>query len=104
MIRIIIESPFSGDTERNLAYAREALLHSLSRGEAPFASHLLYPQVLNDLDPDQRGRGIEAGFAWWPSVAYVAFYVDLGWSLGMRQALERAAQLHTPVVIRRIRK
>jgi hypothetical protein len=44
MRRVIIESPYSGDVETNVAYARAALRDCLSRGEAPLASHLLYTQ------------------------------------------------------------
>ncbi|MFE5288119.1 hypothetical protein ACFRAQ_24390 [Nocardia sp. NPDC056611] len=61
---VIIESPYAGDVEANLAYARAALLDSLNRGEYPFASHLLYTQVLTDADADQRSHGIAAGLAW----------------------------------------
>ena len=45
---VIIESPFMGDKDLNIAYARKCLKHSLLKGESPIASHLLYPQVLND--------------------------------------------------------
>jgi hypothetical protein len=61
---VIIESRYAGDIDRNVAYARQALKHSLDRGEAPIASHLLYPQVLDDNDPAQREQGIAAGLAW----------------------------------------
>ena len=47
---VIIESPFKGNTPaeeaENIAYAKEVMRDSLYRGEAPFASHLLYPQML----------------------------------------------------------
>ena len=50
MERVIIESPFAGDVDRNLRYARAAMRDCLLRGESPYASHLLYtqPGVLND--------------------------------------------------------
>jgi hypothetical protein len=54
---VILESPFAGDVERNTLYARHALKDSLMRGEAPIASHLLYPQVLDDLIPSERQLG-----------------------------------------------
>lgn len=84
---VILESPFAGDVEANVAYARACLLDSLSRGEAPIASHLLYTQVLDDTNPDERALGIAAGLAWRsvPSVLPV-FYVDRGWSRGMLAA------------------
>src|SRR5690606_21487830 len=39
--RVIVESPYAGDVETHVAYARAALRDCLSRGEAPIASHLL---------------------------------------------------------------
>jgi hypothetical protein len=62
---VILESPYAGDVEANMRYARAAMRDSLMRGEAPFASHLLYTQegVLLDSVPEERTLGIEAGFA-----------------------------------------
>ena len=47
---VIIESPYAGDIEKNVAYARDCVRDSLMRGEAPYASHLLYtqPNILDD--------------------------------------------------------
>ena len=77
MLRVIIESPFAGDIERNTAYLKAAMLDSLRRGEAPFASHGLYPQVLDDTSPEERHIGIHAGFAWGGVCDLVAVYTDL---------------------------
>ena len=66
MRRVIVESPYAGDIERNLAYARAGIRDCLKRGEAPIASHLLYtqPGILDDDDGEERQLGIEAGLAW----------------------------------------
>jgi hypothetical protein len=82
---VIVESPYAGDVERNMAYARAAMADCLRRGEAPYASHLLYtqPGVLDDTVPAERKLGIDAGHAWLAGADLVAFYVDLGWSPGM---------------------
>ena len=66
MKRVIIESPYAGDVERNLRYARAAMKDCLHRGEAPYASHLLYTQegVLDDDVPGERKLGISAGLSW----------------------------------------
>lgn len=81
---VILESPYAGDVETHVAYARTCLVDSLRRGEAPIASHLLYTQVLDDHDSEQRAQGIAAGLAWRrvPGVLPV-FYCDYGWSRGM---------------------
>lgn len=78
---VILESPFAGDIEKNLAYARAAMRDCLLRGEAPFASHALYtqPGVLSDADPAERAHGIAAGFAWREAVrCKTVVYTDLG--------------------------
>ncbi len=92
MKRVIIESPYAGNVARNLCYARMALINSLNRGEAPIASHLLYPQVLSDTDPIERAMGIEAGLAWVLRADLIAVYTDLGISPGMKMGIERAAR------------
>lgn len=104
MRRVILESPYAGDIERNLAYARRALRDSVLRGEAPIASHLLYtqPGVLDDSQPAERALGINAGLAWGPVADVTVCYVDLGTSAGMMQGIARAAAEGRPVEYRRI--
>ena len=53
---VYLESPYAGDVEKNIKYARLCMKDSLDRGEYPFASHLLYTQenILNDNDPVER--------------------------------------------------
>ena len=85
----IIESPFAGDSpvtiSRHVRYARLAMADSISRGEAPFASHLLYTQdnILNDLIPEEREIGITCGYAWMSAADKVAIYTDFGHSPGI---------------------
>jgi hypothetical protein len=85
---VVIESPYAGDTALHIGYARRAMAHSLSLGEAPIASHLLYtqPGILDDEDPEQRKLGIACGLAWAQHAEVAAFYLDHGWSSGMRAA------------------
>lgn len=85
---VIIESPYAGDVEANVAYARACMRDSLNRGEAPIASHLLYtqPGILRDDVPEERQWGIDAGLAWRRVADLAVFYVDRGWSRGMLQA------------------
>lgn len=85
---VIIESPYAGEVDLNVAYARAAMRDSLNRGEAPIASHLLYtqPGILRDDVPEERQWGIDAGLAWRRVAEAAAFYVDRGWSGGMLAA------------------
>ena len=91
---VIIESPFKGNTPaeeaENTAYAKEAMRDSLYRGEAPFASHLLYPQMLDDADEDERRMGIEAGLLIGRSADRTVVYTDRGISPGMKQGIKCA--------------
>ena len=100
MTRVIIESPYAGDVEKNIGYAQAALRDSLQRGEAPLASHLLYTQVLDDSIPEERSQGISAGLAWLPLADICAVYIDLGISPGMAKAIEAANAAGIPVVQR----
>lgn len=95
MRRVIIESPFAGDVERNLRYLRACMADCLVRGEAPFASHGLYtqPGVLDDSIPEERELGIVAGFAWREVAAITAVYTDLGVSRGMEYGIAAATRL-----------
>lgn len=104
MKRVIIESPYAGEVARNEEYARRALADSLSRGEAPFASHLLYtqPGVLDDTDQSQRDHGIAAGLSWAEEATLTAVYQDYGISSGMNQGIMHANLSGRQVVYRRI--
>jgi hypothetical protein len=98
--RVVIESPYAGDTVLHVDYARAALKDSLARGEAPIASHLLLTQVLHDDDPAQRQLGIEAGTSWIAQADLVVFYEDLGCSSGMMAASAEAHRTGTPIEVR----
>lgn len=101
---VIIESPFAGDVEANIAYARKCVADSVRRGEAPIASHLLFtqPGILNDDIPGERALGIEAGLAWYRVADKCVVYADRGWSKGMRPGVTRAASWGVPVEVRNI--
>jgi len=101
---VILESPYAGNITANLAYARAAMRDSLDRGEAPFASHLLYTQMLDDNDPRQRTLGIKAGQSWLLKAEAVAVYTDLGISAGMKIGIQLAELLCRPIEYRSIVK
>lgn len=103
MKKIVIESPYAGDVEKNLKYLREAMRHALLQGESPFASHALYTQVLDDDIPDERELGIQAGLVWGEQADLRAVYDDLGITKGMKQGIEHAAEIGQPIEFRSIR-
>jgi hypothetical protein len=104
MRRVILESPYAGDIDTNVAYARACLRDSLSRGEAPIASHLLYtqPGVLRDEHPEERQWGIDAGLAWGAAAEATVVYIDRGVSRGMEYGIENAKKSGRPVEYRNL--
>lgn len=83
----VLESPYAGDVADNVEYAQKCMHDMLTRGEAPYASHLLYtqPNVLDDLVPSERELGIYAGFAFkHMEGVHTVFYLDKGMSKGMQ--------------------
>jgi len=92
MKRVMIESPFAavGPAAHQMYedYLTNCIYDSLSRGEAPFASHGFYTKWLKDSVPQERAQGMACGKAWAESADVVAFYVDHGMSPGMLNMLE----------------
>ena len=58
---VYIASPLSGDVKRNLQFARQACRYAISEEMTPFCPHLLYTQMLDDSDPEERQLGIDLG-------------------------------------------
>ncbi len=104
MKRVILESPYAGDVERNLEYGRACLRDSIMRGESPIASHLLLtqPGVLDDSDQIERNIGILAGLKWCEVSDGTVVYIDHGISPGMQYGIDRATTSGKPVEYRRI--
>lgn len=99
---VCIESPYSGDVERNQRYLRDAIRDCLKRGESPYASHRMLTDALDDTIPEEREAGMEAGFAIQARTDLVVVYADLGISGGMVQGMERARATGLAVVERHL--
>jgi len=109
---VLVESPYRGkdyrSLELNLKYGRACLRDCFLRGEAPFASHLLYTQenVLDDKNLENRKLGIEAGWAWGRKADLSAVYIDLidNWNNyeGIAKGVDIAEKLRRPVEFRNL--
>ena len=101
---VIVESPYAGDVDANVAYARACVADALARGEAPFASHLLYtqPGILRDEVPAERDKGIAAAMAWYRAADAAVVYTDRGISRGMEFGIATAKDAGKPVEFRSI--
>ena len=101
---VIVEHPYAGNVELNLRYGRACMADCLMRGEAPFASALLYtqPGVLDDTKPTERALGIAAGLEWGRWAEATVVYSDLGVTRGMRTGIDHAERQSRPVEYRRL--
>ena len=60
---IFICSPYAGDTAHNIRKAKEYCRFAVDEGYMPIAPHLLYPQILDDANPEERTLGMKMGLA-----------------------------------------
>ena len=83
---VIVESPFTtptADRESCVRYALWACFDCIAAGEAPFASHLLYTQMLPETAAS-RGLGLAVRDRMATATGgLVAHYIDLGLTPGM---------------------
>jgi hypothetical protein len=104
--RVIIESPYRATPHYTEEQHRLYLLHciedSVKMGEAPFASHLLLPEILDDDDAYERAVGIRCGFAWGQHAEMIAVYQDFGLSAGMREAINYYQSIGKPIEWRKL--
>ncbi len=102
--RAILESPFASNVEKNRLYAMACARDMLQRGEAPFASHLIYPQLFEKYTEEERQRGMAAGRIWIPAAEISVAYTDLGLTEGMIRGIAEAEAKGIPVERRRLDK
>lgn len=60
---VYICSPYAGEIEKNVKAAREYSRFAVEKGYIPIATHLLFPQFLNDANPKERQLGLLFGNA-----------------------------------------
>ena len=83
---VYICSPYSGDVEANVDAARGYCRFAVDEGYIPIAPHLLFPQFLDDTDPDERSLGLFFGNALMSKCAEV-------WVFGCRISEGMAAEI-----------
>ena len=92
---IYVASPYAGDIERNIEFAKEACRFVMNEGHAFFAPHLLYPQVLDEDDPAGRQLGLDMGMAALAKCDELWVFGET-MSAGMRGEIEEARLLSIP--------
>lgn len=94
--KVYVISPYVGDAANNIKQARRYCRFVAGQKKIPVASHLLYPQFLNDKNLVERELGLLFGLALMRSCAEVwCFGTKL--SSGMKLELEEAKRQKKPV-------
>ena len=108
MRRVIIESPYRANTAARIfthtEFARWCMLDCIKRGEAPFASHLAYTNLLDDQNPVERAQAIAMGLSWAEVADATIVYTDLGITEGMQQGIDAATAANRPIEYRQLSK
>lgn len=90
--KIYVASKYAGDVESNVAAAIGYCRRVIDEGHMPIASHLLYPQILNDNDPNERDLGLLFGLALLRMCDEVWVFGTV--SPGVAQEIEEAKRLN----------
>ena len=61
--KIYVASKYAGDIDKNVRACIGYCRRVIDDGYMPIASHLLYPQILDDADPVQRELGLSFGLS-----------------------------------------
>ena len=89
---VYICSPYRGEVERNLAYAKELTRKALEYGYTPITPHLYLTQVLDDENPKERELGLMAGQELLKHCEYILVGSRYGISEGMQQEIMIASE------------
>jgi hypothetical protein len=81
---VYIVSRYAGDIPANIDNARRYCRFAVKQGAIPVCSHLLYPQFLNDDDPDERKLGLFFGKVLMDKCEQVWIFSDGDYSPGMK--------------------
>ena len=94
--KVYIVSRYAGDVEKNVASAIRYCRFAIDKKKMPIAAHLLYPQIVDDNNPDEREIGTMYGLA-------LLALCDEVWcfgetlSAGMEQEIKEAKRLGKPI-------
>ncbi len=86
---VYICSPYAGDIEKNVKAARVYSRFAVDRGFIPFAPHLLFPQFMDDTNPQERELGLFFGNALMSKCSEVWVFGSVI-SPGMQAEIKRA--------------
>lgn len=95
---IFVCSAFAGDVAKNVENAKRYCQFVMEKGHAPFAPHLLYPQMLDDGCAESRELGMDCGMAFLRRCQEVwVFSTDRTLSKGMVAEVDEAIHYGIPI-------
>lgn len=96
--KIYVVSRYAGDVGGNIAAAIRCCQYVIRNGGMPIASHLLYPQMLNDNDTREREMGLAFGLELLALCDEIWIFSDeTGLSTGMRAEEAEAKRRKKPI-------
>ena len=95
---VYVCSPYRGDTERNVAYAKELTREVLEYGYTPITPHLYLTQVLDDEIPKERELGLLAG----QELLKHCEYILIGWRYGISDGMQQEIMIAREVGLKEL--
>lgn len=93
---VFICSPFAGDIEGNTRQARRYGYFAAIKNAVPIIPHLMYPQFLDDNDPEEREMGMDMGLTLLSKCHEMWVFGDK-LSTGMNKEVTKARQWNIPI-------
>ena len=93
---VFICSPYAGDVKNNVNNARRYSKYAVKQGAIPIAPHLLFPQFMDDNDPEQRELGIFFGLILMHRCSEVWAFGSIA-SPGMQTEITKARNRGMPI-------
>lgn len=97
MKKIFICSPYRGDTKSNLQKAYQYCRGVIEKGYLPIAPHTIFPNYLDDDNPDEREMGIQMGLELMKDCEEIWVFDDA--TEGMKKEILVAEELGIPIIL-----
>lgn len=94
--KVYVVSPYAGDVEKNTAAAVCYAKFVIRQNRIPIVSHLLYPQILDDNNPEQRELGLLFGQALL-ALCEEVWVFGREYSSGMKAEIHEARKLNKTI-------
>lgn len=94
--KVYIVSRYAGDVDNNISNAIRYCRFAIEKKKIPVASHLLYPQMLDDDNPDERELGTVFGLVLL-SMCDEVWVFGKEISNGMQAEIDEARRLKKPI-------